>query len=274
MTNKEIIQANLLDIIFENRNKDYGAYALRRDYNHRLLIAMGAASSVILLFILINVLGKKEGSVIPDSNKKNDMVITTVEFHNDKPKEPEKPKQISKPVEKVAKIKSASKIEIVPDKTKIKDPVPFNDDIKNKAISDVNTIGKPYTGIVEPNDKLVTNPGTGNIVVSTQPEDFKPNERDPEFPGGPEALKRFLGNNLNTPGELESSEKKMVQIRFKVDKDGVVSSLEIVRSGGNEFDREVIRVCKKMPRWKPAIQNGVNVAVSYLLPVTFIRVEQ
>jgi protein TonB len=66
----------------------------------------------------------------------------------------------------------------------------------------------------------------------------------------------------------------MVQIRFKVDKDGVVSDLEISRSGGSEFDREVIRVCKKMPRWKPAVQNGFNVPVNYMLPVTFIGAEQ
>ena len=58
MTNKEILQASLLDIIFENRNKGYGAYALRKDYNTRLLIALAAGMSFILFFILISLFGK------------------------------------------------------------------------------------------------------------------------------------------------------------------------------------------------------------------------
>jgi len=89
-----------------------------------------------------------------------------------------------------------------------------------------------------------------------------------------ESLKRFLAKNLCTPSDLEDGEKKTVHIRFKVDKDGAVNEFEIITSGGNEFDNEVVRVCKKMPRWIPALQNGINVPVSYVLPVTFIGVEQ
>ena len=103
---------------------------------------------------------------------------------------------------------------------------------------------------------------------------FEPDERNPEFPGGQEALIRFLRNNLYTPEELQVGEKKTVQVRFKVDTDGSISSVEIIQSGTALFDKEVIRVCKKMPRWKPAFQNGSNIAVSYMLPVTFIGVEQ
>jgi protein TonB len=97
---------------------------------------------------------------------------------------------------------------------------------------------------------------------------------NPEFPGGQEALMKFLFRHLNTPAELENDEKRMVKARFKVNPDGSVSLVEIVQSAGELFDKEVIRVCKKMPRWKPAIQNGVAVPMSYLLPVTFIRADQ
>ena len=99
-------------------------------------------------------------------------------------------------------------------------------------------------------------------------------ERDPAFPGGQEALKQFLARNLNTPEDLQNGEKKVVKIKFQVDKDGSVTTFEIVTSGGNVFDREVVRVCKKMPRWTPALQNGINVPVNYILPVTFIGVEE
>jgi protein TonB len=87
------------------------------------------------------------------------------------------------------------------------------------------------------------------------------------------ALQRFLSKYLNTPAALEAGEKKVVRIRFKVDKDGSVNSFEIVASGGGEYDNEVVRVCKKMPKWIPGIQNGVNVPVNYILPVTFIGIE-
>ena len=87
-------------------------------------------------------------------------------------------------------------------------------------------------------------------------------------------MKRFLSKYLTTPDELQAGEKKVVRIRFKVDTDGTVNTFEIMTSGGNEFDNEVVRVCRKMPRWMPAIQNGINVPVSYVLPVTFIGVEE
>jgi protein TonB len=59
-----------------------------------------------------------------------------------------------------------------------------------------------------------------------------------------------------------------------VAKDGTISTIEIVASGGNEYDKEVMRVCRKMPRWKPAIQNGEPATMSYVLPVTFMGLEQ
>jgi protein TonB len=97
---------------------------------------------------------------------------------------------------------------------------------------------------------------------------------EPEFPGGRDALERFLYRNLQIPGELEAGDKKTVQVRFRINSEGLVSGIEIVKSGGERFDKEVVRVCKKMPKWKPAMQNGVSMPVTFLLPVTFIAYEQ
>ncbi len=272
MTNNEILQADLLDIIFENRNKEYGAYALRRNYNHRLFLALAAASSVILFFVLINVLGKKDETPATQAkNNDNGFLLHQIVL----PKEPEKPKEPlnPKPVEKVATIKYNDAIKIKPDNqvtttmTEIKDLI-------GKQIDNVTSDGKIKDDKVQPVDPLITSVNGTNTGPAKPETFFDPTEREPEFPGGQVALMRFLQNNLYTPGELQAGEKKMVQVRFKVDKDGFVSALEVLSSGGNEFDREVIRVCKRMPRWKPAIQNGVNVPVSYVLPVTFIGVEQ
>src|SRR5439155_11103135 len=85
MTNKEILQADLLDILFENRNKAYGAYALRKNYNHRLHWAMGISLSLVFFLSMIS-LGRKnsENAVYKD---KRDVVLSTVEIP--KPKTPE-----------------------------------------------------------------------------------------------------------------------------------------------------------------------------------------
>jgi protein TonB len=148
-------------------------------------------------------------------------------------------------------------------------------ELDGKEISTKTTVGKEadQTVVILKEPVMETGNGTTNHSGPSQPA-FVIEEKDPQFPGGPDALKQFLARNLQTPGDLENGEKKVVRIKFKVDKDGFVNTFEIVTSGGNELDMEVVRVCKKMPRWVPAIQNGMNVPINYVLPVTFIGAEQ
>lgn len=272
MTNTEIIQASHLDIIFENRNKAYGAYALRKGYNTRLLIALGAAMSVMLLLVVGSLLNSKNVSVVPVKKNREELVIRAIVMPREKPKEPEKPRETvkSKPVKRVAEIKYTNVINIKKDNL-VKEVMPPVDNLTGKLTSTQNVMGIPDDHKV----KEIPNPTeNGNGSGPSQPNEveFKIQEKDPEFPGGAEAMKKFLARYLNTPEQLEDGEKKVVKIRFKVDKDGSVNTFEIVTSGGNLFDSEVVRVCKKMPRWTPAIQNGINVPVSYVLPITFIGV--
>ncbi len=101
-----------------------------------------------------------------------------------------------------------------------------------------------------------------------------PIQREPEFPGGADAWINFLRRNLVPPAQLEPGDKKIVSIRFFVSADGTVTDFEVMQSAGKVFDNEVIRVLKKMPKWKPAIQNGQPVARAFTQPVTFIGVEE
>ena len=96
----------------------------------------------------------------------------------------------------------------------------------------------------------------------------------PSFPGGLEALTLFFSRNLSSPTDLEPGEKKVVLVRFVVGADGSITKAEIIQSGGDDYDREVLRAFKRMPRWNPAIQNGNKIAVSFTQPVTFVGVEQ
>ncbi len=277
MTNKEILQSDVLDIIFENRNKVYGAYAIRRGYNNRMLIALGAGMSVILLLFFINSFTTNQTSFAPIANHQEKIVVREIKVPIEKPKEIEQPKETIKPKKaepKMATVKFTTPPEIKKD-IDVKDKMVAVTDMSDKKIADVTSDGEKFKGIAKEPEKPLGEPGNGTLKPEEPKQsDFVVQEREPEFPGGAAALKKFLGNNLSTPDELNAGEKKLVQVKFKVDKDGTVTGFEILTSGGTEYDREVVRVCKKMPRWKPAIQNGINVSVNYVLPITFIGLEE
>ena len=267
MTNKEIMQASLLDIVFDNRNKAYGAYALRREYPNRLLIALGAALSIVLLFWVLSslVFVKEEIAHNPIDDKTITVTIIPPDFIEPPPLPTQPPVQTAQ--------SDYQEILIVPD-PEVTQSLPTIDDLTTNAISNINIIGPPPTGIVTISDNPVSN--TGNV----QPEILRPepelifSKTEPQYPGGQDALIRFLQTNLITPDELEAGDQKTVQVRFKINEQGALSDLEITKSGGEAFDKEVIRVFKKMKRWKPATQNGSNVSISFVMPVTFIAYEQ
>lgn len=278
MTNKEILQSDMLDILFDKRNKAYGAYALRRGYDQRMLLALGSGLAIIFSVVLFTIISGNNDMPNDPLPQKEVLTLTTIEIPDapDKPKEPEKPQvkpAAPKVIKQVATAKNTANIKIEPDKIVKTTEMPEVTDLKEKQTGTENIAGEKPGNIVSITEKPA-NTGNGEGTGTEKQSDFIINERAPEFPGGEEALARFLSRNLNTPEELEAGQKKAVRIGFTVGSDGSISVLEIVQTGGDMFDKEVVRVCKKMPRWKPAIQNGVQVPVSYVLPVTFIGTEQ
>ena len=95
----------------------------------------------------------------------------------------------------------------------------------------------------------------------------------PSYPGGMEALRNFLQRNLHNPKDMEEGELVNVNVSFVVGYDGRLQRFEVVKDGGDEFNKEVIRVLKKMPEWVPGKSNGENVSVYYNIPVKFIPAE-
>ena len=268
MTNKEILQADLLDILFEHRNKLYGAYALRKTYTHRLGLALGVALSTVLVFVFMSFINKNKdsGDVFRNNN-----IIQLTDVNLVKPEEPE-------PIKPKPEIKQP-KAEV-----DYQQPVIVEDDKVKKDLADINdirdaNIGNKNVDGDKPNDIVNTNPeteGTGDIVPK-EPEKKDPPmlpSHGPVFPGGTQAWLAFLQRYLQSPEDLEPGQRIEVQVRFLVDFDGKVSKPEIIKSGGGSFDKEVLRVMKKMPRWEPAMQNGNFIAVPYTQPVIFLGVEQ
>lgn len=274
MTSKEIAHAEMLDILFENRNKSYGAYALRRGYDNRLLAALGAGLGLAGLLVLTVPKAPAEKAAVPVLHKEE---IRIREYVIPPPK-PETPRPavklhasaVAQKTKQVATRKFVSRFEVMKD-SEVKTPVAAVEDLRDMKTGETDWQGIPDEAEVQTPEQ----PDNGVVSADNSGEydPFTARESAPEFPGGANALYQFLARKLRSPGELLSGEKIVVKIRFRVESDGTPSAFEIMESGGKEYDNEVLRVCRTMPRWKPALQNGMHVPVNYMIPVTFIGTE-
>ena len=266
MNSEVIMKSDVLDILFEKRNKDYGAYTLRKFYNARLLKSMGIMMLAVIAFSAF--------TFLPDADNKQELYIIQDPGFGQVPppaKPPEEKPKVEKPsiVKPVSSAKLLSKILIVDNK----DSSDLLFDLKDLAIgSNTNIIlegGNPIIGGGGDSDDIAVNvkpaaPLINNIIPLENPEIM------PSYPGGTEALRKFLERNLSNPRDLESGEMISVKIKAVVGYDGKLKNFELVQDGGNEFNNEVIRVLKKMPAWLPGKSKGQNVSVYYTIPVKFI----
>ena len=265
-----ILESDVLDIVFENKNKAYGAYELRRHYNKRLKQSLLVTFLLVLVFAFLQswkVPHRKGGFMIEnfDSLKLVEMKL--------KPDEPvEKPKEKIIQPKKLAEIKYETFV-VKPD-NEVKDSLPTIEDIRDRNISNRNVEGDK----VSPDERIKPSSNGDNLNVATteDSEDMRPlpiAEFMPEFPGGMEAFLKFMQRNVKQPDDMEEAQKLVVVAEFVVDRDGNISDLKIVQHARADLDAEVLRVIKKMPVWKPGMQNGRKVPVFCKLPVTFVASE-
>lgn len=274
MKSEDILKADVLDILFENRNKTYGAYSIRRAYPSHLKKAM--ATMLLLVgagFVIVMSQPKKadSGSLV---RKK----VTEIVLH--KYVEPEKPKEQPQPKERTVAEKPPEKIDtdpvivpddeaknLPPDRT---DPQPYNpgptDDPGTPGGSDYVQAAQGDKTAITPNPPKETEPEAPHILDVS--------EIAPEFPGGIQAWISYLQRMLRVPDNLEEGDRKTVRVKFVVNANGEVTDAVIIASAGSQFDKEVLRVIGRMPKWKPGKQNGKPVAVYFTQPVTFTAPEE
>ena len=265
MTSKEILKADVIDIIFENRNKSYGAYALRKQYDKRMATAIGITiSTVALVVLLFQPSGGETMRLttihIPDT-------VTLTALPND-PVEPPPPPPVERP--QFAQVQHTN-IVIGPDNEAT--PIATIDDIAVRQISTATVAGDLSPHSISDPDPVIP-AGNGSSMVPQESNESRPIQIQPSFPGGMNAWISFLQRHLRVPEELEPGIKVTVLVKFIVGTDGSINNFEVVQSGGSSFDREVIRVLKKMPKWTPAMQNGHPAATSFTQPVSFQVYEQ
>jgi len=265
MTSHEILRADLLDILFDKRNKDYGAYTLRKFYNNRLAVALGLALGAALLLILVGRLGGSREAV--QAADREGVIIRTYEIPpvKEKIEPPRPPKAQPATTKAVAQANLTTQIKMT-NTTTIAD----QDALKQAAVSNITVSGPPdiFHTPTPPAD-----PAPAAAPAAPEPPAEALIQREPEFPGGAKAWRDFLARNLQSPSSLEYGERKTVMIRFLVSQEGAVTGFEILQSAGSDYDGEVIRVLRRMPRWKPALVNSQPVARSFTQPVTFVGIE-
>jgi len=266
MNSEIILKSDVLDILFEKRNKMYGAYALRKFYNNRLIksiaITVGAASILSAFTFMPN----RKGTIIFYD------AITMANLPKPKTPEPKKelPKHTAKPAAALAqKIFTKPLIVAVTQKVDTLQIIKPTDaigalNIIAKANTDAAIIGTPTNGEGD----------GGKAIVSTPPKDINEPINNPDvapaYPGGINALRKFLERNLKNPTDMEPGEMVSVSIRFVVGYDGKLQKFTTEQDGDERYNNEVIRVMKKMPQWIPGKANGENVAVYFSIPVKFV----
>lgn len=272
MESNKILSSDILDIVFDGRNKEYGAYQLRKTYNKRLSIALITTASVCILlfagYILANSLNKGEET--------KEMVVQDVQLEEikqeekrEEPPPPPPPKPPDPPKVEMAKF-TPPKI-VKDEEVKEEEKPPEVEKLEETKIGTVNQEGVKDEGIVAP---PVEDAGKGVVEAPKKVEEdwdktFTKVEIESEYPGGAPAWMRYLNKTLRYPQEaIDNEVQGTVVIQFIVDKEGMVSEVEAI-SGPEELRSEAIRVIKKSGKWEPAVQNGRKVKSYKKQPIVF-----
>jgi len=276
MDTNKILQADVLDILFDNRNKAYGAYELRKNYHIRLRRSMMIAATLVMITVSAPIVASMfDKPLVVDLPNDHPRIIKDIEViipKEPEPKVPEvKPLEPSNPVTTIANttpiIEAAAAVndaDLPPTKEELKDAVAG---IENKEGEETDVLDLP----------IIDYEGEGSGIIPQEPA---PNDNEifddvdvsqmPEFPGGEEELIRYLAQNIQYPKQaLDGNTEGRVLIGFVVNKEGNIDDVKVLRSIGDGCDEEAVRVIHKMPKWKPGKNNGKLVNVFYNLPVTF-----
>ena len=276
MSQIDLIDNRWSDLMFENRNKEYGAYVLRRQTTARNIKSI---ITVLILFALVMVymVAKNAYDDYQAKHQAQTQVTELTALQEQKKeakverKEIVKQEKIEQVVEKVkSSIKFTAPVIKKDDEVRPEDEMKSQDEIMNSkvAVGFANVVGNDESGeVLKAKEVLVTEP-----VKPKEEENkvFDVVEQMPSFPGGTAALMAYLQKAIKYPPVAEENGiQGRVICTFVVERDGSVTDVRIAKSVDPSLDKEAQRVVSAMPKWIPGKQNGQSVRVKYTLPVTF-----
>ena len=257
----DLLNNHWLEIVFEGRNKRYGAYDLRKSITKSTIRAFIIGTIVFAILVSIPTIMR----MIPDAQEDTtlDQKITAVKM----PPKKEKPKEnLPPPPPKVDQVKFVKPVVAKADE--VVEEIAVVKDLKDKNIGKETIKG-------DPDAELTVEPvGTGvaavveedNTVYNTAGIEVKP-----DFPGGMDKFNQFVAKNYQTPEE--EGLKGKVYVTFVVEKDGSLTDIKVLRDIGYGTGKEAIRVLNKCPKWTPGEQNGKKVRCTFSLPISIQSAE-
>ena len=271
MEANQILQSGFLDILFDGRNKLYGAYDLRKTYNQRI--------SKALLVMVLSTLVLVTGLIISKRFDKDKTIIKVVSaglfLKKMAPDEPKTLPKLPRPVH-VATLK-VSTPEIVKDHLVVAPP-PTIHQIETAVIGLKTVEGpKPGIGIINPPTTIVgTNLIARPVTKSpTEEEGFKPIELEARFPGGEQAWQKYIQKAIQAKlDEFSDNDYGTCVVKFIVDIKGNVSNVEATTMKGTRLAEIAVNTIRKGPKWIPAMQNGHYVTAARDQPVTLLNPNQ
>lgn len=273
MEKQKILQADYLDIVFDNRNKTYGGYDLRKKYPDRAKRALTAvllSAGIICAMPVIASSLHKKGPDMMGTNITSSVPTTLETVHI-----PQRPAPRPQPATAqqtpgkqpaaIAATKAFTEPKIV---ARVTNETPPASELTDKMIGTSNNDGTPGGTAAD----IGQTPGDGDGGPHTRPGHPEPPvggfaEVMPAFDGDVYA---YLSNNTRYPESARvAAQEGRVIVQFIVHESGIISDVEVVRSAGKSLDAEAVRVVKNMPKWKPGKTKGKAVKVYYSLPITF-----
>lgn len=265
----DLHRSEWLELVFANRNKEYGAYELRQHSADTTVKAMGITFlSITAAFIAGSILLKSSNNV-PTSLRPDLVKLTEVTTVTPPKKEQIKQPEAAKPARStkflVPVVTAGPVVETPPDVTKIEGAVgPVTNEDPGSIVID-NLPENVGTG----NGEVEVAPKIDNTIYNTRGLDVMP-----EPDGGAAGWTKFLERNLRYPGQATDAGKSgKVWVSFIVEKDGQISNILVDKGAGYGMDEEALRVLKLSKKWKPGMQNGQPVRVKYTLPLVFVLTE-
>ena len=260
--------------MFENRNKEYGAYVLRRQTTARNIKSI---ITVLILFALVMVYMVAKNAY--DDYQKAHMAqtqVTELTALQEQKKEAKVERKEEPQIEKIEVEKVKSSVAFTTPEIKKDEEVQEDQEMKSQdELAATNTAIGAFT--VEGNDEEAGEVLKAKEVIA-EPEPPKVEETKvfdvveemPQFPGGQAALLEYLAKNIKYPVVAEENGiQGKVIVTFVVERDGSITDVKVVKSVDPSLDKEASRVVKSMPRWQPGKQNGSAVRVKYTVPVQF-----
>jgi protein TonB len=257
----DIFTNQWLDIVFEGRNKAYGAYELRKTNTKTATKALIIGAIVFAIAVSTPLIL----SLLPSSSEADTTIDTKIVTVKMPPKKEEVKKNLPPPPPPPPKVDQVKFVKpVVAKADEVTEEPPKTIEIKDKKIGAETIKGDPDAELsVEPvgNGPAAVVDAPDNEIYSTAGIEVKP-----DFPGGMAKFYKYVGDNYQTPEE--EGLKGKVYVTFVVEKDGSLTDIKVIRDIGYGTGKEAIRVLNKCPRWNPGEQNGKKVRVLYSLPIT------